>query len=86
MKNLSRDTKLAIGILVLLVVVTTFAALQRETRQHEEPPRDEPEPGLDEQEHDQSQRAPDDHRADASEFAAHAFRSARGSASRPARW
>ena len=30
MKNLSRDTKLAIGILVLLVLVTTFAALQRE--------------------------------------------------------
>ncbi len=33
MKNLSRDTKLAMGILVLLVLVTMFAALQRETEQ-----------------------------------------------------
>lgn len=33
MKNLSRDTKLAIGILVLLVLVTTFAALQQKTQQ-----------------------------------------------------
>lgn len=33
MKNLSRDTKLAVGILVLLVLVTTFAALQKETQQ-----------------------------------------------------
>ena len=37
MKNLSRDTKLAIGILVLLVLVTTFAALQRETQQQYPP-------------------------------------------------
>lgn len=33
MKNLSRDTKLAIGILVTLVLVTTFAAVQQETKQ-----------------------------------------------------
>lgn len=33
MKNVSRDTRFAIGILVLLVLVTTFAALQRETQQ-----------------------------------------------------
>ena len=33
MKNLSRDTKLAIGILIVLVLVTTFAALQQETQQ-----------------------------------------------------
>lgn len=37
MKNLSRETKLAVGILVLLVLVTTFAALQQETEQ-EYPP------------------------------------------------
>ena len=37
MKNLSRDTRLAIGILVLLLLVTTFAALQRETRQQYPP-------------------------------------------------
>jgi hypothetical protein len=37
MKNVSRDTKLAIGILVLLVLVTTFAALQRETEQQYPP-------------------------------------------------
>jgi hypothetical protein len=33
MKSLSRDTRLAIGILVVLVLVTTFAALQQETQQ-----------------------------------------------------
>ena len=37
MKTLSRDTKLAIGILVALVIVTIFAAGQRETQQ-EYPP------------------------------------------------
>jgi hypothetical protein len=37
MKSLSRDTKLAIGILVLLVLVTTFAALQSETQQRYPP-------------------------------------------------
>ena len=37
MKNLSRDTKLAIGILILLVLVTTFAALQREAEQQYPP-------------------------------------------------
>ena len=37
MKNLSRDTKLAIGILILLVLVTTFAALLQE-RQQQYPP------------------------------------------------
>lgn len=37
MKNLSRDTKLAIGILLLLVLVTTFAALQQETQQRYPP-------------------------------------------------
>ena len=37
MKNLSRDTKLAIGILLLLVLVTTFAALQQETQQQYPP-------------------------------------------------
>jgi len=37
MKSLSRDTKLAIGILVLLVLVTTLAALQRETQQRYPP-------------------------------------------------
>jgi hypothetical protein len=37
MKNLSRDTKLAIGILVLLVLVTTLAALQQETQQRHPP-------------------------------------------------
>ena len=33
MKKLSRDVKLSIGILILLVLVTTFAALQRQTEQ-----------------------------------------------------
>ena len=33
MKNLSRDAKLSIGILVLLVVVTIFAAAQKQTQQ-----------------------------------------------------
>ena len=37
MMTLSRDTKLAIGILVVLVLVTTLAALQRETRQQYPP-------------------------------------------------
>lgn len=37
MKGLSRDTKLAIGILVLLVLVTAFAALQQETQQRYPP-------------------------------------------------
>lgn len=37
MKNLSRDTRLAIGILVLLVLLTTFAALQQETQQRHPP-------------------------------------------------
>jgi hypothetical protein len=37
MKNFSRDTILAIGILVLLVLVTTFAALQQETQQQHPP-------------------------------------------------
>lgn len=33
MKNLSRDTKFAIGILITLILVTVLAALQRETEQ-----------------------------------------------------
>ncbi|HJR80059.1 MAG TPA: DUF4350 domain-containing protein [Anaerolineales bacterium] len=33
MKNLSHDTRLAVGILILLVLVTTFAALRQETQQ-----------------------------------------------------
>lgn len=33
MKNLSRDTKLVIGILVLLIAVTIFAAVQKQTQQ-----------------------------------------------------
>ena len=33
MKSLSRDTKLVIGILVLLVTVTVLAALQKQTQQ-----------------------------------------------------
>jgi hypothetical protein len=33
MKSLSRDTKLVIGILILLVAVTVFAALQKQTQQ-----------------------------------------------------
>ena len=37
MKSLSRDTRLAIGILILLVLVTTFAALQQETQQRYPP-------------------------------------------------
>lgn len=37
MKSLSRDTRLAIGILVLLVLATTFAALQKETQQRYPP-------------------------------------------------
>jgi len=37
MRNLSRDTRLAIGILILLVLVTIFAALQQETRQRHPP-------------------------------------------------
>jgi hypothetical protein len=37
MKNLSRDTKFAIGILITLMLVTVFAALQRETQQQYAP-------------------------------------------------
>src|SRR5687768_12365369 len=37
MKNLSRDTKMAFGILAGLVLVTTFTALQQETQQHYPP-------------------------------------------------
>ena len=33
MRNLSRDTKLSIGILILLVLVTIFAAIQNQTQQ-----------------------------------------------------
>ena len=33
MKNLSRDTKLVIGILVLLIAVTISAAIQKQTQQ-----------------------------------------------------
>jgi hypothetical protein len=33
MKNLSRDAKLSVGILILLVLVTTFSATQRQTKQ-----------------------------------------------------
>jgi hypothetical protein len=33
MKNLSRDAKLAIGILIVLMVVTIFAAMQKQTQQ-----------------------------------------------------
>lgn len=37
MKKLSRDTKLAIGILVLLVLVTVFAAMQSQAQQQHPP-------------------------------------------------
>ena len=33
MKNLSRDTKLSIGILLLLILVTIFAAIQNQAQQ-----------------------------------------------------
>ena len=33
MKNLTRDAKLAIGILILLIIVTGFAAVQKGTQQ-----------------------------------------------------
>jgi hypothetical protein len=37
MKSFSRDTRLAIGILILLVLVTTLAALQQKTQQRHPP-------------------------------------------------
>ena len=33
MKNLSRDTKLAIGILITLVLITVLTAIQQQTQQ-----------------------------------------------------